>query len=77
MIIQPDKYYTPPELAKGGIPNWGEGSVNTKKMLILRHIKAGKLKARNIQTEKKPRYIILGKDVLEYISKGKLYVINK
>jgi hypothetical protein len=43
--------------------------VESKKRIALRFINSGRIKAKNIQTEKKPRYVIMGKDLINFVKK--------
>lgn len=65
MIITTDEFYTPNEIVRMGVlkgPN-----LDTRKQMILRHIREGKLPAKNVGTEAKPRYVVRGLDLKEYL----------
>lgn len=66
--IKKDEWYTPVELLKKGIRQKNANEYSNHQIL-LRHIKNGKLKSKNIQSPNKPRYIILGEDALTYHKK--------
>lgn len=62
--IKEDDFYTPTEVSE--MLKSRATNPDTKKQMILRHIRNGKLKATNLGGEKKPRYVVRGKDIIDY-----------
>ena len=64
--IKKDEFYTPQEAAKlvGTAPKH-----NSAVQMVQRHIRLGKLKAKNVGNEDQPRYLIRGKHLQEYNKK--------
>ena len=62
--IKPDEFYAPGEIVDLGILT--ANTPDTKRQMLLRHIRQGKVKAKNLGGDKKPRYVILGKDLIAY-----------
>lgn len=56
--IKKDEYYTPNELVSMRVAK--------SRQMILRHIRQDKIKSKNLGSDKKPRYIVLGKDFIKY-----------
>lgn len=63
--IKHDKFYTPKEMITF-VPSKASTD-DVKRQMILRHIGEGKINAVNLGGEKKPRYVIQGKNVQEYL----------
>ena len=62
--IDPEKFYTPKEIADLGILT--ANTTDTKRQMLLRHIRRGVLPALNLGGEKKPRYAVQGKHLISY-----------
>lgn len=62
--IDPEKFYTPKEIAELGILT--ASTPDTKRQVLLRHIRDGKLPALNLGGDKKPRYAVQGKHLIAY-----------
>lgn len=62
--IDPEKFYTPKEIAELGILT--ANTPDTKRQMLLRHIRDGRLPALNLGGDKKPRYVIQGKHLIDY-----------
>lgn len=74
MKINPEQFYTPNEVV--GLGMMTASSNDTKRQMLLRFIRQGRIKAKNLGGEKKPRYVIQGKHLVEYLDtqmKGKDY----
>lgn len=63
--INPEKFYTPKDIDKLGIMT--AKSSDTRRQMLLRYIRDGRIKATNLGGEKKPRYIVQGKHLVEYL----------
>lgn len=63
--INPEKFYTPKEIIDFGIMT--ATSVDTKRQMLLRFIREGRIVATNVGGELKPRYLVQGKNLLEYM----------
>jgi len=62
--IDPEKFYTPKEIAGLGILT--ATTPDTKRQMLLRHIRDGRLPALNLGGDKKPRYAVQGKHLISY-----------
>lgn len=62
--IDPEQFYTPKEISDMGIMT--ATSDDTRRQMILRHIRQGKLQAKNLGGDKKPRYVVLGRNLIDY-----------
>lgn len=61
--IDPEKFYS----SKDAIKHVGTAnSADTKRQMLLRHIRDGVLTAINLGGDKKPRYVIQGKHLIAY-----------
>jgi hypothetical protein len=67
MEIKIDEFYTPNEIVRMGVIKGV--NVDTRRQLLLRHIRNGDLEAKNLGTEAKPRYAIRGIHLREFINK--------
>jgi len=65
MIIKQDKFYTPKDIEKLGIMS--ASNTDTRRQMLLRFIRDGRIKATNLGSNKKPRYVVHGNDLLEYV----------
>lgn len=68
-MIVSDEIYTPNEIAEMDL--YLTKTKVTKHQMILRMIRTGKIKATNLGTEKQRRYVVRGKDLLEFINQKK------
>jgi len=66
-IIDPEQFYTPKEIERFGIMS--AGSVDTRRQMLLRHIREGRIAAKNLASESKPRYVVQGKHLLDYMDR--------
>lgn len=62
--IDPEKFYTPKEIVDLGIMS--ANSTDTKRQMLLRFIRAGRITALNLGGDKKPRYAVQGKNLIAY-----------
>ena len=62
--IDLEKFYTPNEVVELGIMKAPE--TDSKKQMLLRYIREKKINAVNVGGDKKPRYLIQGKNLVEY-----------
>lgn len=62
--IKEEKFYTPNEVVELGIMK--ANTIDTKKQMLLRFIRQGRIEAKNVGGNRKPRYLIQGKDLIEY-----------
>lgn len=62
--IDPEKFYTPSEACELGVIS-GK-SPNVRRQMLLRNIRDGKITAINVDSQKKPRYVVQGKHLLDY-----------
>lgn len=68
--IELDEWYSPREISDmTGVMT--AKTKNTRRQMVLRFIRDGKIKAKNVGTESKPRYLVRGLDLKEYINYGK------
>jgi hypothetical protein len=65
--IQPTEFYTSSEIVARRITRGS--NEDTRRQLLLRDIRNGELKAKNVGTKLKPRYVVLGKDLLAFTRK--------
>lgn len=74
--VKPEKFYTPKEIVEGGIIKVGSNT-DTQRQMLLRFIRDGKITAVNLGGDRKPRYVVQGKHLTEYLDtqmKPKQYV---
>lgn len=64
--IKEEEFYTANEIVKMGIMK--ASSDNTRKQMLLRFIRDGRIVAKNVGGEKSPRYIVKGKTLIEYMN---------
>ena len=64
--IKIEKFYTPREIFELGVITNRKGKPDYS--LILRLIKAGKLRAKNFGCGKKPQYRVKGSDLIKFLS---------
>ncbi len=67
MKIAPDQFYTPKEIETFGIMS--AGSVDTRRQMLLRFIREGRIPAKNLASDAKPRYVVQGKHLIEYMDR--------
>ncbi len=75
MKINPEKFYTPKEIVSLGIMK--ASTPDTKRQMLLRFIREKRIEALNLGGDKKPRYVVQGKNLLEYMNtqmKPKQYI---
>lgn len=65
--IKSEKFYTPKEVVELGLMS--AKSLDTKRQMLLRFIRQGRIPATNLGGDKKPRYVILGKDLIAYANR--------
>lgn len=68
MRINIEEFYTPNEIVRTSDVIKGVNE-DTRRQIILRHIRDGKIKAKNVGTPLKPRYMIRGIHLQEFINK--------
>lgn len=64
--INPEKFYTPKEIVALGIMT--ASTVDTKRQMLLRFIREKRIEAMNVGGDKKPRYLVQGKHLLNYMT---------
>lgn len=64
--IDLEKFYTPNEVVELGIMKAPE--TDSKKQMLLRYIREKKINAVNVGGDRKPRYLVRGKDLVEYMN---------
>ena len=64
MKINPEKFYTPKEIIKLGIMT--ASTPDTQRQMLLRFIRTKRITAVNLGGDKKPRYVVQGKNLIEY-----------
>ena len=64
--IDLEKFYTPNEIVELGIMT--ANSADTKKQMLLRFIREGRIEAKNLGGGNKPRYVVQGKHLVEYLN---------
>lgn len=70
--INPDSIYPIKAVVELGVlPK--ENTPQSNWEVMLRHIREGKVTAQNVGSAERPRYIILGKDLIEYLKSRNLY----
>lgn len=62
--IKSDEFYSPRDIIGMGFLT--AKSENTRAQMILRHIRTGRLPAKNVGGDKQPRYVVRGKDLIAY-----------
>lgn len=62
--INPEKFYSSKEIIALGFMS--AGSFNTQRQMLLRHIREGRIKGKNLGGERMPRYVVQGKDLQRY-----------
>lgn len=67
--INKDEIYTPLEIANMNL--YLTKTKVTKHQMILRLIRNGRIKATNLGTDQQRRYVVRGKDLLEFINQNK------
>ena len=66
MKINPEKFYTPKEIIKLGVMT--ASTPDTQRQMLLRFIREKRINAVNLGGEKKPRYVVQGKHLSEYMN---------
>lgn len=64
--INPDKFYTPKEIISFGVMT--AKSQDTKRQMLLRFIREKRIEAINLGGDKKPRYLVQGKNLISYLN---------
>lgn len=64
--INPEKFYTPKEIVKLGIMT--ASTPDTQRQMLLRFIREKRITATNLGGEKKPRYVVQGKHLSDYMT---------
>ncbi len=64
--INPEKFYTPTEITKLGILT--ASTPDTQRQMLLRHIRENRIEATNLGGNKKPRYVVQGKNLIGYMT---------
>ena len=64
--IKAEKFYTPKEIVDMGIMTASNN--DTKRQMLLRFIRDGRINAVNLGGNKKPRYVVQGKHLTEYMT---------
>lgn len=67
MKIQDEKFYKPNEIVKFGLTK--AKTESTQRQMILRKIKEKKLNAINVGSELKPRYVVQGRHIKDYLDR--------
>lgn len=62
--INPEKFYAPKDIVELGVLT--ASTPDTKRQMLLRHIREGKIEAMNLGGDKKPRYVVQGKNLIKY-----------
>lgn len=62
--IDPEKFYTPKEIIGLGIMT--AKTVDTQHQMLLRFIRQRRIEAKNLGGDKKPRYVVQGKNLIAY-----------
>lgn len=65
--IKEEKFYTPNEVVELGIMK--ANTIDTKKQMLLRFIRQGRIESKNVGGKNKPRYLIQGKDLIQYMNR--------
>jgi len=65
--INPEKFYTPKEIVDLGIMS--ASTEDTQRQMLLRFIRQGRITALNLGGEKKPRYVVQGKHLTDYMDR--------
>lgn len=63
--INLEKFYTPKEIIKLGVMT--ASTPDTQRQMLLRFIREKRIQALNLGGDKKPRYVVQGKHLVEYI----------
>jgi len=64
--IKKNEFYTPNEIVRMGVLK-GD-NLETRKQMVLRYIRQKRLKAKNLGTEARPRYVVRGEDLKTFAS---------
>lgn len=64
--INSEKFYTPKEIIKLGIMT--ASMPDTQRQMLLRFIREKRINAVNLGGEKKPRYVVQGKHLTDYMT---------
>ena len=62
--IDPEKFYTPKDIESLGVMT--ASTPDTRRQMLLRFIRQGRIEALNLGSEKKPRYAVQGKNLIKY-----------
>lgn len=62
--IDGEKFYTPKQVLKLGVMT--ANTPDTQWQMLLRFIREGRIKSVNVGGERKPRYLVQGKDLISY-----------
>lgn len=64
--IDLEKFYTPKEIVDLGIMT--ASTTDTQRQMLLRFIRTKRISAVNLGGDKKPRYVVQGKHLVEYMN---------
>jgi len=64
--INPEKFYTPKDIIGLGIMT--ASTPDTKRQMLLRLIRQKRITATNLGGDKKPRYVVQGKHLTDYMT---------
>lgn len=64
--INPEKFYTPKEIIKLGVMS--ASTPDTQRQMLLRFIRQKRINAVNLGGDKKPRYVVNGKSLIDYMN---------
>lgn len=64
--INPEKFYTPKEIVKLGVMT--ASTPDTQRQMLLRFIREKRINATNLGGDKKPRYVVQGKHLTDYMT---------
>lgn len=81
-MIESNRIYSTSQIAEArfipNVYNVKTDKLDSKKQMVMRLIREGKLKALNLGSELKPRYVVKGSDLIKFIHDyGKQSVITK
>lgn len=62
--IDPEKFYTPKDIARLGLMT--ANTPDTQRQMLLRFIRQKRIEAVNLGGAKKPRYVVQGKHLIAY-----------
>lgn len=65
--INAEKFYTPNDMVQMGIMT--ASNKDTQKQMLLRFIREGRIESLNLGSDKKPRYVVQGKNIIKYMDR--------